>query len=214
MVGSRVVITVLAFLGYIVGMAARPVSTTRRLLVEPNRLRHGVFACLLLGTLYTVSVFIGFLNGFGAVVEPILPIPPSEYYLWETFFTIPVFFAILVTAGAVTQFISHGLQGTGAFKDTFSVLSLGITLPTILLLWIPETLVLVFLPHLRAQQLGGFSFMPGWLDAVRQIIVPVWAAVVWIKAVSVTQRFTVLRGALAVLAGLVPAALLAAVFVR
>jgi hypothetical protein len=75
------------FIGYVVGIALLPRKTTRRLLEDPHRLRQTTAASLLMGVLYTASVFIGYLHGFGAVMEPWLPIPARDYYLWETFFT-------------------------------------------------------------------------------------------------------------------------------
>lgn len=143
-----------------------------------------------------------------------LPIPAADYYLWETFFTIPVFFLILACAAAIAQLVSRAWRGRGTFEDTFAVLSLGILLPTFPLMWMPETLVLVFLPQLRAEPLGGFSFMPDWLNNARQICVPVWALLSWVASVSLVQRFGHLRAAVAVVAGLVPAAVIAMAFIR
>lgn len=201
-------------IGYIVGMALLHRGTTRRLIQDPHRLRHGAAACLLIGVLYTVSVLAGYLHGFGAVMKPWLPIPARDYYLWETIFTIPAFFVILATAGAVTQLVARALGGTGTFEDTFCVLSLGILLPTFLLTWVPETLVLVFLPRLRAEQLGGFSFMPDWLNIARQVAVPVWAFVGWVHAMPDVHKFGTLSAVFAVVVGLAPAVIIALVFIR
>jgi hypothetical protein len=38
--------------------------------------------------MYTVTVGVGYLNGFGAVLKPWLPIPAEDYYFWETLFVI------------------------------------------------------------------------------------------------------------------------------
>src|SRR5512139_127661 len=131
-------------------------------------------------------------------MAPALPIPARDYYFWETFFTIPVFFIVLATAAAITQLVSRALRGEGTFEDTFCVLSLGVLLPTFLLMWVPETLLLVFLPELRAEQLGGFSFMPHWLDIARQIGVPLWTLVAWVSAMPLVQGYGSMRAALAV----------------
>lgn len=201
-------------IGAVVGMALRPQRTTIRLLEHPHRLGQGIAACLLMGVLYTISVFVGYLHGFGAVMQPWLPIPAADYYLWETFFTVPAFFLILGTAGAATQWTARALRGRGTFNDTFSVLSLGIVFPTFLLMWVPETLMLVVVPGLRAEQLGGFSFMPDWLNIARQIAVPVWTLVAWGRAMPVVHSFGALPAAVAVGVGLVPAALVALAIIR
>lgn len=202
------------FIGYIAGMALLHRGTTGRLVQDPRRLRHGAAACLLIGVLYTVSVLAGYLHGFGAVMKPWLPIPARDYYLWETIFTIPAFFVILATAGAVTQLVARALGGRGTFEDTFCVLSLGIFLPTFLLMWVPETMVLVFLPQLRAEQLGGFSFMPDWLDIARQVAVPVWAIAGWVHAMPDVHGFGIPAAVVAVVIGLAPAVIMALVFIR
>ena len=201
-------------IGYIIGIPLRSGVTTRTLLTDSHRLRWGVAACLLLGTIYTVSVFVGCLNGFGAIAQPWLPIPAQDHYLWETFFTIPAFFLILVTQAAGTQLVARLLRGVGTFEDTFAVLSLGIVLPTFLLMWVPETLVLVLAPQLRAEALGGFPFMPEWLNTVRQIAVPLWAAAVWMRAMPVVHGFGSWRATLAVVVGLIPGVVIALVFIR
>ena len=55
-------------------MALHPQRTARHLVEDPHRFREGTAACLLMGVLYTISVFVGYLHGFGAVMEPWLPI--------------------------------------------------------------------------------------------------------------------------------------------
>lgn len=201
-------------LSYVVGMALHPQSTARRLVEDPHRLHEGIAACLSMGVLYTISVFVGYLHGFGAVMDPWLPIPARDYYLWETFFTIPAFFLILATAAAITQLVARAFRGQGSFTSTFCVLSLGIALPTFLLMWVPETLVLVLAPQLRAEELGGFSFMPDWLNVARQIAVPMWACGVWVAAMPVVHGLGRLRAAVAVAVGLVPATLVALLIIR
>lgn len=200
--------------GFVVGMALRPRLTTVRLLQRPKRPQLGVAACLFIGGLYTATVFIGYLHGFGAVWEPWLPIPARDYYFWETFFTIPAFIVIAATAAAGTQLAGLALGGRGTFGDTFCVLALSVVLPTLLLMWVPETIVVVLMPDLRAEQLGGFSFMPVWLDIARQVAVPLWLWVTATVAVALVHGLNTLRSAAAVLAGLIPAMLVSLATIR
>lgn len=74
--------------------------------------------------------------------------------------------------------------------------------------------MLVLVPQLRAEELGGFSFMPDWLNIARQIAVPMWTFGVWVGAMPVVHGLGRLRTAVAVAVGLVPATLVALAVIR
>jgi hypothetical protein len=198
----------------LVEIAFRPAAVGARMRGRASFLRYGVGGCLVMGVLYTITVLVGYLHGFGAVWEPWLPIPAEEYYLWETFFIIPVYFLVFATAAGVMQLLARGLGGAGSFEDTFAVVALGSIVPTVVLMWLPETFLLVFFPGLRAEQLGGFSFLPPWADALRQLVVPVWTVAVYTSTLMRTQSLSAFRSLGVVLVGMVPSVLLTLVFVR
>ena len=62
------------FFRYVLGTLFSPRRTFITLLTDSHRLYHGTGAALLLGILYTIIVYFGYLNGFGAVVEPWIPL--------------------------------------------------------------------------------------------------------------------------------------------
>ncbi len=198
----------------IVAMAFRPARTAEALCRDQSKFGLALGAWFLLGSMYTATVLAGWLHGFGAVMQPWLPIPAERYYLWETFFTLPAFLAILVTAAAVMHLAARRLGGTGAFQDTFAAVAVGSVFPTFLLMWLPETAVMVLLPDLRSEPLGGFSFLPGWADAARQLAVPLWTAAIWARALARVQSLTPTRSAMAAAAGLIPAAAVALAVIR
>jgi len=195
-------------------ISIRPASTVATLKQDPSFFGYGIGAWLLMGLMYTVTVLIGYLNGFGAVVKPWIPIPAEDYYFWQTFFVIPVFFVVFVVAAGVMQLLARLMGGTGMFEDTFAVVALGSILPTFLFMWLPETLLMVFAPGIRAGQLGGFAFMPPWADAVRQLIVPVWTIAVYVLALARLQSLSIARTVIVVILGMVPAVMVTLVFVR
>jgi hypothetical protein len=195
-------------------IAFAPSRTAAEIVSDPGSLRCGVLAWLLLSTAYAASVLVGYLNGFGAVMTPWVPIPPEQYYLWEAPLTPVIFLVALVVFSGVVQLLARLASGVGSFEDTFSVIALGGLLPIALLMWLPETLMLVFFPGLRASELGGLPFLPPWLDAARQLAVPVWAMPVYVLALRRVHQLTVFVSALIGLAGLAPAAAVALTYVR
>lgn len=67
-------------LRYVLHMSVLPSRATDRLLGDPQHLRHGVVAWLLIGILYGLTALTGGLNGFGAVLAPWVPIPAAVHY--------------------------------------------------------------------------------------------------------------------------------------
>jgi hypothetical protein len=198
----------------IVGIAFRPRRATRALLAGEAALRTGLTAFAGLAAAYTFTVAWGWWNGFGAVVEPWLPIPAEDYYLWETFFAAPAYLVILIAFAGTTQLVAGAAGGRGRFEHVVAVLGLAMVLPTVLLMWLPETVLMVAVPGLRAEELGGFLGLPVWLDVARQLAVPVWMLRSGSLTVAEVHGVSVPASLLAVSAGLLPAAALAVTWIR
>lgn len=198
----------------LISIALRPRATAKAITDDPAALNYGLCAWLLMGAMYTITVCLGWLNGFGAVVEPWLPIPPEDYYFWEMFFVIPVYFLVFITAAGTMQLVARGLGGGGSFEHTFTIVAMGGILPTFIFMWLPETLLMALFPSLRAEALGGFSFLPGWADAVRQLIVPVWTIAVYSLALSTAKAVPAWKAVVAVMIGMIPASVVAFAFIR
>jgi hypothetical protein len=199
---------------YIIRIALRPGTTAKALLEDKSPLSYGVGATLLIGIMYTITVFFGYINGFGAVVEPWLPIPAENYYFWELFFVIPVYFTSFITASGTMQLLALGFGGSGTFEDTFTIVALGSILPTLGFMWLPETAMMALFPELRAQSLGGFAGIPMWLDIVRQLLVPVWTTVIYVIAMRRIHSVSGAISTIIVLLGMVPSVVITLVFVR
>ena len=168
----------------------KPKSTYTRIFANPHKVGISSLLLFVLGICYTFTVIVGYKNGFGAVVTPMLNIPPEKYYFYEAFFGIPVFFMIAVVFGGVTRLLSVIFKGEGSFENNFSVYCTSSIIPTLITMWLPETLLIVFFPDMRAQPLGGFEVLPIWADAVRQIAGVVWPMIVSIIGLSVSEKIS------------------------
>lgn len=198
----------------IVAAAVRPRAAARELLAAPDALRTGLRGFAVLAAMYTFTVFWGWRNGFGAAVEPWVPIPAEDYYFWEMFFAAPVYAVVLVVYAGVAQLVLRALGGVGRFEDLVALLGLSMVLPTFVLMWAPETVLMVGLPHLRANALGGFAGLAWWPDVARQVTVPIWMLGSGALAVAESHRVGPARALLGLLVGLAPAVLLAVTWIR
>ena len=175
---------------YAAGTLTRPQATFRELLDDPLSMGYGFAAILLTGGLYTITVIFGYLNGFGAVVQPWIPLPAEDYYLYEAFFGLPVFMLSTLVYAAVVQSLSVFLGGRGTFEECLSVAGFSLWITIIPLMWIPETATMVFLPHLRTGELGGTLGLAPALDMARQLITFFWQIVVTLIGLKQVQRFS------------------------
>lgn len=98
------------------GLAFHPSETVNELKRGPRVQRWGIVAWLVMGSLYTLAVFVGYLKGFGATIEPWLRIPAEGYYLWETLFTLPVYLILYSAAAGIMEFVFREFGGKGASK--------------------------------------------------------------------------------------------------
>ncbi len=76
------------------------------------------------------------------------------------------------------------MGGRGTFENNYVINATASILPTLLTMWVPETLLVIYFPHLAATALGGIKIIPVWADVARQaagIIWPMFIAVIGIK---------------------------------
>ena len=84
----------------------------------------------------------------------------------------------------------------------------------LILLWIPEATVIVLLPDQRAMPLGGFAFMPGWADTVRQILSFVWPLIITWLGIKHAEQLDAWRSTIVMVGSFIPTAVLIMIFVR
>ncbi len=189
-------------------------STYKTIFSNERKVPFASILLLALGVLYTFTVVIGYRNGFGAAVTPFLAIPPEKYYFYEAFFGIPVFFIIAIVFAGLTRLLSLALGGTGSFENNYVIYCTASIIPTLILMWLPETVLIVFFPHMRAQPLGGFAVLPAWADALRQVIGVAWPMAISVIGLKVSERVSIAKSFIAAFTAFLVCAALMVVFIR
>ncbi len=202
------------FLSYVGIPVFKPTGNLRRFLSDPYRVGYGALALAILGALYAITTYVGYRNGFGAVSQPFLNIPATNYYLWETCFGTPTFFVVAIVFAGVSRLIALPLRGQGSFENTFAVYCISIVLPMFITMWLPESALMILLPDLRSAPLGGFAFMPPWLDALRQMVGIIWPLVIAWAGIKHSEKLTSLKSVFVTVLAFIPAAILILVFIR
>ena len=197
------------FAVYACGTLVHPGATFEKLLSEPRRIAYGSAAIMFVGALYTIVSFVGYLNGFGPCVQPFLPIPVKEYYFYQTFFTILVFWLTTLIFAAVVQFFSSFFGGEGKFEDCVAVFGFSFHITMIPLMWIPEAIMVTFNLHSPANELCGTTTLGPIADNIRMAAAALWPIVVTFIGLKKVQRFSWLK---VLVIGLVGVILYEAVF--
>jgi hypothetical protein len=143
-----------------------------------------------------------------------LNIPSKDYYLWETWFGTPAFFVVAIVFAGASRLIALPLRGQGSFENTFAIYCISIVLPMFITMWLPEATLMILLPDKRLSPLGGFAFMPPWLDALRQIVGIVWPLVITWAGINHSEKLTGLTSLLVTVLAFIPAAILILVLIR
>jgi hypothetical protein len=199
---------------YLLIPAYRPASGMRDLLNDDRKVAYGLAIYVLLGLLYTVAVAVGHLNGFGAVTEPWLRIPAEDYYLYQALFQSPFFIVAAVVFAGLARLAAGALRGKGSFESIVAVCAVGMTLPMLVTLSIPETALLVFFPDERLTPLGGFAVIPIWLDNLHMGVGAVWMLVTIVRGIAIAESVSLWKAVVIAACGGVPMGALTAVFIR
>ncbi len=186
------------FWSYCWGTIACPRGTFKYTTGEGNKVAYGFAAVMVLSILYSVSVLIGYGKGLSPVgYEPFLRIPAESYYLWQTFFTIPVGLIGWILFVGSAQLLSRTLGGQGTFEDSLAVLGF----PFILMLpfgWFPEMMVMSFAPEWWGTPAWGTT------DLVLVGVSTLWFLIASAIALRQAQNLSLSRAVFAALVSLVP----------
>jgi hypothetical protein len=199
------------FLKYVLGTLVCPESTLEKILEEPSRLVYGTGAVIFVGVLYTTAALIGYFHGFGAVVEPWIPISAEHYYLYLAPFGIPLFLLLTLIPAAIVQFSSRFLGGKGTFEDCVAVFGFSIWVPILPFMWFPEALSFIAFTK---------STLPWWLELtpmihnIRQILAVLWAFAVTIIGIRKVQKFSWGKSIIVGLVALVATMIIAITYIR
>jgi len=150
-------------------------------------LGYGIFSFLIIGILYTITVYIGYQHGFGAAYTPWLNIPAADYYYWETFFCLPTFLLVCIVFSGTCYLIVRLFGDFIGFDQIFGMFCIALPVPMLLTMWLPESILMIGFPESKASEFGGFSGLPDWIDILRQLIGTCYPLVLTIIGIRLTQ---------------------------
>jgi hypothetical protein len=201
-------------LKYLVIPVYRPNKRIGQLINDSDRLAYGIIALLMIGLLYTFTILIGYINGFGAAFPPVLNIPAEEYYFWEIFFAMPVFILAVILYAGTARLVASALGGKGSFEAHFAVLSVAILIPTLLTMWLPETLLFAFFPETQKLIARGEPVFHPVFDIPRQVIGILWPLALATLGIRRSEKVSWPAGVLTSLCAMVVYLAFILVFIR
>lgn len=160
---------------------------------------------LILSLLFALMNHLAYKSGFGPLWEPLLKIPVAEYYFWQRYFIVAVFFIGMIASAGAVRLLARSAGGRGQFEDSFALLTVSLTFPAFLLIWLPEALEFLFYTG---------SFLPGWLDWARHLAMLAWGLVIAALGIHDSEEVGWFQSGLLSLTGMVPMSLLYLIFVR
>ncbi len=206
------------FWRYLGSTIANPYRTYNRLLDDPQKLKHGTGAVLLIGVLYTLTVIGLAIVRADISTPPWVAIPAEHYYFWEMFFALPVFTLGWILAAGLVQLVSKAFRGSGSYEGTLAVLGFAMALPSFVT-WIPETIgTVLFVSGVMTQkQWLEITSRPGFWQVfagVYQFVALAWYLVLIPVAVAAAQKLRWWQSTLVGVFTLAVTGLLMFVFIR
>ena len=197
------------FLNYCWGTLVSPAKTFTKLSDDIYKLKFGFIVCLMLGVLYSILVLVAYLNNVPPVLKPILPIPLESYYLWQAYFTVPGSLITFIVFAGLGPLIARPFKGEGSFRGNFAVLSFGYTVPSLVLFWLPE-MVMVSM----GTNLSDASVFIVALNNARMIIAFSWAGILCVWGMKLSQRLSLGKAILVTIAAFILAMSIFLTFIR
>ena len=172
-------------INYQLGIIIHPILTLKKFLRHEKRLFYSFITILLFGTFYTIGVIFAYISDslpYG--IEIILKIPIEKYYLYESFFLLPVTICTWILLAGLIQIISIPFKGKGSFEDTLSLIGLPYFI-LIIFMFIPD----VIMGYLPKSIVESYIF---WniINPARLLLVSIWIMIIHIIAVKEVQKLT------------------------
>ena len=166
---------------------------TDELYKDDKKIAVSLSILVFVGVLYTLTCLLLYLKGVVPILTPWLAIELEKYYLYLTFFTIPLFVLLAITFAGVFRVIAEILGGKGSFENTFALYGIVIVLPLILTMWIPETVVTIFIKDVGNKTQEGNLIIPLWIDIPRQVIGVIWPFILSIIGLKKSEKLSWLK---------------------
>lgn len=194
----------------------KPGERFEALFFDKNMLAYSFIIQLFIGIICTISTYVAWTKGFGAVMmKPWLNISAEDYYSLSYIFTIPISFLTAIFSAGLLRLLCAPFSGKGRFENNFAIYVMAMTLPTFLMVWLPDNILLFFFSDQRLTPLGGYAIYPEWLDNFRRTIgAALWPLIIMVVGVRKSEGLSWIKVILAVLFTFIPAAILTLVFIR
>lgn len=135
------------FFSFWVGTIVSPRKAFKRISQEES-IWLGFASFLLYGLLYVITEVFLVINNLRPTMPPFFPISEESYYFWQLFFGIPVGLLAWVILGWVAYSMTTKLfKASGSLRNYLNVLGFSFSVPCIITMWIPETIIAVFRPE-------------------------------------------------------------------
>lgn len=158
----------------------QPYALFRDLAKSEKNFFYGWIYCLGFSFLYSLTALLLYLRGWVPVVQPSLNFPLDNYYLYQTFFTIPVAIFALGLGTVLAFWFSHLFGSEAKLIEFWGPVCVASVIPSLFTMWIPETF---FIPFLEPQK----PPLPPY-DIVRILAGSVWTIILVIIAIKHTSR--------------------------
>jgi len=166
----------------------QPRQVMRELSSQPHKVAIAAWMNVVFALLYALTALVYYLIGRLPALEPWMPIDPGRYYLYQVFWTVPWGLATWIMFSGIAHLLAVAGRANASscrFEDALAVCAVGWVVPSAVLMWVPETiLVPVF-----------GVFWPTWLETLRLMVIPVvWQALLVAVGLRQTHQVGWLRG--------------------
>jgi hypothetical protein len=156
---------------------------------NPDKLSVSIWMLFFFSLMYSFTALILYSVKVLPAIDPWIPVAKEQYYLFQTFWTIPWGLATGIMLAGITYIVSvigHKQLSPYSFEDTMLVTTVAWVIPSFVLMWLPETLIV---PFFRG------SPWPEWVDILRLgILSPIWYIVLLIIGLRKTIKIGLWRG--------------------
>ncbi len=155
---------------------------------HPNKVAIAVWINVVFAALYAITALIYYAIGRLPAIPPWMPIPVEKYYLYQMFWTIPWGLTTWIAFSGIAHLLAIAGKASSTaytYEDALVVCGLGWVVPSAVLMWIPET---ILVPTFGV-------FWPTWVETLRLMVLPVvWQIVLVALGLRETHDVGWVRG--------------------
>ena len=198
------------FIAYQIGIIIHPIITLKKYLKHKNRLVYSFITILLFSACYTIGVALAYASGnLSYGIEIILKIPIEKYYLYESFFLLPVTLCTWILLAGLIQVISIPFKGKGSFEDTLSLVGLPF-FTLIVFMFIPDMIIDYLLPESIVKSYIFWNI----INPVRLFLASIWVLIIHIFAVKEVQKIPNIKAIIITVLSYIPYMAIVLTYIR